>query len=212
MSSHSLCWKAIAVVAASTNNSLGQTTSSTQWISLLSFLAKSCEIILISIYLFFSFFCVWSEITALVLYTIMLHLNFNLQICFSAIWIQDNFQRNAHIHTESLWWLFLTGTTWDKPAQNQRPALSWPQLSWLYKILNSKFLTVRICAWEGVTNPGCPLIEYISLMKIIKAFMESGRWLKITPLCKVRDTREMATPFNKDIHSDCVSLFFLLLK
>ena len=55
-------------------------------------------------------------------------------------------------------------------------------------------------------------MEYISLMKIIKALMESGRWLKITLLCKVRDTTEMATPFNKDIHSDRVSLFFHLLK
>lgn len=57
-------------------------------------------------------------------------------------------------------------------------------------------------------------MEYISSMKIIKALMKNGRWLKITPLCKVIDTMEMATPFNKKkgIHSDCVRLLFLLLK
>lgn len=40
-------------------------------------------------------------------------------------------------------------------------------------------------------------MEYISSVKIIKALMKNGRWLKITPLCKVIDTMEMATPFNK---------------
>lgn len=56
-------------------------------------------------------------------------------------------------------------------------------------------------------------MEYISSMEIIKALMKNGRWLKITPLCKVIDTMEMAPPFNKkSIHSDCVRLLFLLLK
>lgn len=44
-------------------------------------------------------------------------------------------------------------------------------------------------------------MEYISSMKIIKALMKNGRWLKITPLFKVIDTMEMATPFNKKRHT-----------